>query len=136
MLSSSLDTLLKVSKTTSQKKLFDYDCVTLYIYIFFWAMCNQKWYMICKRKSFFNGILVVWSVPELGRTNVPICTRWGGNSSGVECSRAEKRRIAPWNCCFSSGVSSSKQVIQKRKNRAYLSVELEKVKRKINQLNL
>ena len=32
MLSSSVDTLLKVSKTTSPKKLFDYDCVTLYEY--------------------------------------------------------------------------------------------------------
>ena len=31
MLSSSLDTLLKVSKTTSPQKLFAYDCVTLYI---------------------------------------------------------------------------------------------------------
>ena len=31
MLSSSLDTLLKVSKTTSPKKLFTYDCVTLYL---------------------------------------------------------------------------------------------------------
>ena len=30
MLSSSQDTLLKVSKTTSPQKLFDYDCVTLY----------------------------------------------------------------------------------------------------------
>ena len=30
MLSSSLDTSLKVSKTTSPEKLFGYDCVTLY----------------------------------------------------------------------------------------------------------
>ena len=30
MLSSSLDTLLKVSKTTFPQKLFAYDCVTLY----------------------------------------------------------------------------------------------------------
>ena len=30
MLSSYLDTLLKVSKTTSPQKLFVYDCVTLY----------------------------------------------------------------------------------------------------------
>ena len=30
MLSSSLDTLLKVSETTSPQKLFVYDCVTLY----------------------------------------------------------------------------------------------------------
>ena len=33
MLSSSLDTLLKVAKTTSPQKLFDYDCVTLYVTI-------------------------------------------------------------------------------------------------------
>ena len=33
MLSSSLDTLLKVSKTTYLNKLFAYDCVTLYICI-------------------------------------------------------------------------------------------------------
>ena len=32
MLSLSLDTLLKVSKTTSPQKLFAYDCVTLYIF--------------------------------------------------------------------------------------------------------
>ena len=31
MLSSSLDILLKVTKTTSLIKLFAYDCVTLYI---------------------------------------------------------------------------------------------------------
>ena len=31
MLSLSLDSLLKLSKTTSPQKLFDYDCVTLYI---------------------------------------------------------------------------------------------------------
>ena len=32
MLSSSLDTLLKGSKTTYPKKLFAYDCVTLYVH--------------------------------------------------------------------------------------------------------
>ena len=31
MLSSSLDTLLNLSKTTCPKKLFAYDCVTLYV---------------------------------------------------------------------------------------------------------
>ena len=31
MLSSSLDALLKLSKTSSPQKLFDYDCVTLYL---------------------------------------------------------------------------------------------------------
>ena len=31
MLSSSLDTFLKLSKTTYPQKLFAYDCVTLYI---------------------------------------------------------------------------------------------------------
>ena len=31
MLPSSLDTLLKLSKTTSPQKLFEFDCVTLYI---------------------------------------------------------------------------------------------------------
>ena len=31
MLSSFLDILLKVSKTTSSQKLFAYDCVTLYV---------------------------------------------------------------------------------------------------------
>ena len=31
MLSSSLYTMLKLSKTTSPNKLFDYDCLTLYI---------------------------------------------------------------------------------------------------------
>ena len=33
MLSSSLDALLKLSKTTSAKQLFDYDNVTLYLNI-------------------------------------------------------------------------------------------------------
>ena len=33
MLFSSLDSLLKLSKTTSPTKLFDYDCVTLYLHI-------------------------------------------------------------------------------------------------------
>ena len=33
MLSSSLDTLLNVSKTTSPQKLIDYDCVTLYLVV-------------------------------------------------------------------------------------------------------
>ena len=33
MLSSSLDTLLKVSKTTYTKILFAYDCVTLYMFL-------------------------------------------------------------------------------------------------------
>ena len=33
MLSSSLDTLFKVSKTESPPKLSAYDCVTLYLYI-------------------------------------------------------------------------------------------------------
>ena len=32
MLYSSLDALLKVSKTASPQKLFDYDCVTLYVF--------------------------------------------------------------------------------------------------------
>ena len=31
MLSSSIDELLKVSKTTSPQNLFAYDCVTLYV---------------------------------------------------------------------------------------------------------
>ena len=35
MMSSYLDTLLKVSKTTSPQKLFDYDCILLYIKNFF-----------------------------------------------------------------------------------------------------
>ena len=30
MLSSTLNALLKLSKTTSPKKLFDYDCITLH----------------------------------------------------------------------------------------------------------
>ena len=33
MLSSFLDTLLKLFKTPSPQKLFDYDCATLYMYI-------------------------------------------------------------------------------------------------------
>ena len=32
MLSSSLDPFLRVSKRTSPRKLFDYDCVTLYTF--------------------------------------------------------------------------------------------------------
>ena len=33
MLSSSLYTMLNLTKTTSPNKLFDYDCITLYIHI-------------------------------------------------------------------------------------------------------
>ena len=39
MLSSSLDTLLKVSKTTSPQKLFAYECVTLYVNLKFTVKC-------------------------------------------------------------------------------------------------
>ena len=42
MLSLSLDTLLKVSDTTSPQKLFDYDCVTLYI----WITCTSGCFAI------------------------------------------------------------------------------------------
>ena len=40
MLNSSLYTMLKLSKTSSLQKLFDYDCVTLYIkiYLGFWEI--------------------------------------------------------------------------------------------------
>ena len=41
MLSSSLDTLLKVSKTKSPQKLFAYDCVTLYVYFIIYK-CNKN----------------------------------------------------------------------------------------------
>ena len=40
MLSSSLDTLLKVSKTTYPQKLFAFDCVTLYMYAE-WSACQS-----------------------------------------------------------------------------------------------
>ena len=44
MLSSSLYTMLKPSKTTSPKKLFDYDFVTLYI------QCDEiKWEQVLQR---------------------------------------------------------------------------------------
>ena len=41
MLSSSLDTLLKVSETTFPQKLFAYDCVTLYVLLF--LVCLRSW---------------------------------------------------------------------------------------------
>ena len=44
MLSSSLDPLLKVSKTTFPQKLFAYDCVTLYISeIILWSTLKMSW---------------------------------------------------------------------------------------------
>ena len=49
MLYSSLDTLLKVSKTTSPKKLLAYDCVTLYIY------------SVSQRKVFDSFLALMWS---------------------------------------------------------------------------
>ena len=51
MLSSSLDALLKVSKTTSSPKLFDYDCLTLYhsLYILF---CGRYVPFILNNKLF------------------------------------------------------------------------------------
>ena len=43
MFSSFLDTLLKVSKTTSPRKPFAYDCVTLYILSYIsWSMFDLK----------------------------------------------------------------------------------------------
>ena len=39
MLSSSRYTMLKLSKTTSPDKLFDHDCVTLYVYALFSYIC-------------------------------------------------------------------------------------------------
>ena len=43
MLSSSLDAMLKLSKTTSPPKLFDYDCVTLYPIMFVsFPRCEQR----------------------------------------------------------------------------------------------
>ena len=49
MLSSSLDTLLKLSKTTNPQKLFANDCVTLYIsWVFYttkaWAV--PPWFVL------------------------------------------------------------------------------------------
>ena len=49
MLSSSLDVLLKLSKTTSPQKLFDYDCKTLYL---------------CKTKLLYSGLLDSAPDPE------------------------------------------------------------------------
>ena len=57
MLSSSLHTLLKVSKTTSPKKLFAYDCVTLYIHVQFIHL--QYTYIFCiSWKTIFMAILI------------------------------------------------------------------------------
>ena len=53
MLSSSLDTLLKVSKTTSPKTLFTYDCVTLY---------HKEWFIICRLSNFLYLIVVQGTV--------------------------------------------------------------------------
>ena len=54
MLSSSLDTLLKVSKTTSPQKPFAYDCVTLYLYTinfkdwaYFIISLSLQWFKLC-----------------------------------------------------------------------------------------
>ena len=54
MLSSFLDTLLKVSKTTPPKKLFAYDCVTLYqgVYtLLSFYLSNYRYLMYWKEKS-------------------------------------------------------------------------------------
>ena len=51
MLSSSLDTLLKVSKTTSPQKLFAYDCVTLYLlglYLVVWYFLESSLKVFCR----------------------------------------------------------------------------------------
>ena len=46
MLSSSLDTLLKVSKTTYPQKLFAYDCVTLYNMLTTLCHNAELWFLI------------------------------------------------------------------------------------------
>ena len=42
MLSSSLDALLKLSKTSSSQKLFNYYCVPLYKFYSIWANCPYR----------------------------------------------------------------------------------------------
>ena len=62
MLSSSLDTLLKVSKTTSPLKLFAYDCVTLYILISIMTgqeLIGRKVYILYL-KLFSNILSLIW----------------------------------------------------------------------------
>ena len=46
MLYSSLYTMLKLSKTSSSQKLFDYDCVTLYESQFIWAFVIKKLFYV------------------------------------------------------------------------------------------
>ena len=65
MLYLSLDTLLKVSKTTYPQKLFAYDCVTLYITYFCIVSCvlciyTFFWFLLCLLApvSLFSGIVV------------------------------------------------------------------------------
>ena len=52
MLSSSLDTLLKVSKTTYPKEIFAYDCVTLY--------SNS----LCKVESLYLSMMKKWELQQ------------------------------------------------------------------------
>ena len=51
MLSSSLWKMLKLSKTTSPNKLFDYDCVTLYQLIIFTNTKRQREKKAYRRKK-------------------------------------------------------------------------------------
>ena len=74
MLSSSLDTLLKLSKTSSPQKLFAKDCVTLY------ECCTiicSKIYLFCKHWSVEQNYIAVpvdlyWSIISVWlKTNLP-----------------------------------------------------------------
>ena len=45
-MSSSLDSLLKLSKMTSPQKLFDYDCITLYLHPKVWHFRSRTPFMM------------------------------------------------------------------------------------------
>ena len=59
MLFSSLDTLLKLSKTTSPNKLFAYDCITLYYMMF--PFLPHRVLLVLSTQQNNNGILYIVS---------------------------------------------------------------------------
>ena len=59
MLSSSLDTLLKVSKTTSPQKLFAYDCVTLFSIFCSWLKKNVIFSNHLKKKQNYKILNII-----------------------------------------------------------------------------
>ena len=66
MVSSSLDTLLKLSKTTSPNKLFDYKCVTLYVAVIVFICLFTS--TVCTTTFSYSNCTAVYTKPLTNKT--------------------------------------------------------------------